>query len=257
MPGFVDVSNMSDLEIKRLGQQDEDDNDPAVIAHNRRSRRAATPVARYSPDDVWAAACAAFRINGNNYFKEDQYQFGDNAPQRTHRRNRDVMLDLLSNPTQISASDRDSGRQCREFLQKDITFRTLKGNITDFDTAVTRCLALDQVFDSVLHRYEMAVIASLPSSWHRQLARYDLQSRLQSCTPLENKTGDKVDLSVRVLSANYSANYGIYWIKAVTEDQRAVLFSYRTKLSGDAHIRGTVKTQRDGITQLNRVKVIS
>ena len=69
MPGFVDVSNMSDLEIKRLGQMDEDDVDFQPRRSFKRnpygytdSNRPARPAsAKYSVSDVWAAACSVFQ----------------------------------------------------------------------------------------------------------------------------------------------------------------------------------------------------
>ena len=51
MPGFVDVSNMSDLEVKRLSQRDDDD---FAISSRRRPQAQSRVV--YSVNDVWAAA---------------------------------------------------------------------------------------------------------------------------------------------------------------------------------------------------------
>jgi hypothetical protein len=69
---------------------------------------------------------------------------------------------------------------------------------------------------------------------------------------------DKIDLDVEVVSANYSQSYGIFWVTAITRDNQAVFFSYRSKLITGSwiHIKGTIKAHRDGKTQLNRVKVI-
>ena len=54
MAGFVDVSNMSDLEVKRLCQQDEVDQ-PA-----RRGRHVRPQPKMHDTDAVFAAAAAAF-----------------------------------------------------------------------------------------------------------------------------------------------------------------------------------------------------
>ncbi len=104
MPGFVDVSNMSDLEIKRLGQRDDDF---GMVDAPRGSRRA-LPQVGYAVSDVWAAACAAQRINGG-YFKEYVYeQYSDNLaepPAIVKRRNRDVMMEFLQNPDRLLVED--------------------------------------------------------------------------------------------------------------------------------------------------------
>jgi len=68
----------------------------------------------------------------------------------------------------------------------------------------------------------------------------------------------KMQMDVEVVSANYSHTYNIFWVTAITADNQAVFFSYRSKLDTGTwiHIKGTVKAHRDGKTQLNRVKVI-
>lgn len=259
MPGFVDVSNMSDLEIKRLGQCDDfDEQDPP--RRGRYSRRAQPgTVKSYPADDVWAAACTAYRLNGNAYLKDSEYEVDATGAQRLVRhRNRDVMAQVLARPHQITDQDRAQARECRQFLQNDITFRTLKNTLTEFDRSVTRCLAVSDRFDGIAHRYEMAVIACLPHTQRKQLVRYDQQERLQACGQLDAPVGTKVQLQVEVIRSNYSQNYGVHFITAVTRDQQAVFFSYREAQAAGAWltIKGTVKAQRDRQTQLNRVKVL-
>ena len=63
MPGFIDVSNMTDLEIKRLGQIDEED-DPRDNPYTYRNLQKRNPYAyrkpfvkapafSYDADQVW------------------------------------------------------------------------------------------------------------------------------------------------------------------------------------------------------------
>jgi hypothetical protein len=68
----------------------------------------------------------------------------------------------------------------------------------------------------------------------------------------------KIESDVEVVSANYSHTYNIFWITAITADNQAVFFSYKSKLDTGTwiHIKGTVKAHRDGKTQLNRVKIV-
>ena len=224
-------------------------------------RRAKAPVdsVKYSVENVWAAAVAAQRINGG-YFKEDQYTFNEETGERTLtlRRNRDVMMGLLDNPAIISDEDRAEGREVLRYLQNDLTFRGLKGKLTDFDTSVSRVVAVEDEFDSAQHRLELAIVACLPQSRQRSLVRADADGRLARCEPVDANVNDKVNLNVEVIRGNYSQQWGIYWITAVTEDNRAVFFSSKQNYDAGTWltIRGTVKAQRDGRTQLNRVKVM-
>jgi hypothetical protein len=256
MPGFVDVSNMTAQEIKRLGQMDDDYETPRQTW----KPRAKPQGVQHSVDNVWGAACAAQRINGS-YVKETQYQF-DEIKQTTvvvKQRNRDIMADILANPAVLTVEDIALGQQCRKFLEQDITLRGLKGRLTEFDTAVSKTIAVSESFDTVKHKYELAVVASLPASHQRSLARQDVDSRVRQTTGGYVGAPDaKVELDVEVVGANYSHTYNIFLVTAITADNQAVFFSYRSKLTTGSwiHVKGTVKAHRDGKTQLNRVKVI-
>ncbi len=256
MPGFVDVSNMTSQEIKRLGQMDDDYETPRQTW----KPKAKPAGVKHSVDNVWGAACAAQRINGS-YVKETQHRFDEdtNTTVVVKQRNRDIMSDILANPAILTVEDIAQGQECRKFLEQDITLRGLKGRLTEFDTAISKTVAVSEEFDTVTHKYELAVVASLPASHQRSLSRQEVDSRVRQTAGGHVGTPDaKVDLDVEVVSANYSQSYGIFWVTAITQDNQAVFFSYRSKLITGSwiQIKGTVKAHRDGKTQLNRVKVI-
>jgi hypothetical protein len=256
MPGFVDVSNMTAQEIKRMGQMDDDYETPRQTW----KPRAKPAGVKHSVDNVWGAACAAQRINGS-YVKETQHRFDEdkNTTVVVKQRNRDIMTDILANPAVLTVEDIAQGQECRKFLQQDITLRGLKGRLTEFDTAVSKTVAVSEEFDTVTHKYELAVVASLPASHQRSLARQEVDSRVrQTAGGYVGAPDDKIDLDVEVVSANYSQSYGIFWVTAITRDNQAVFFSYRSKLITGSwiHIKGTIKAHRDGKTQLNRVKIV-
>ena len=269
MPGFVDVSNMTAEEVRRMGHADDcDDVDfqprrsfkRNPYGYNDNNRPARSVSARYSVSDVWAAACAAQRINGE-YLKEPQRVF-DKATGLTHdakKRNRDIMMEFLANPTQLTVDDVERGEYCRQFLQNDLTFRTLKGKTGDFDTAIRKVLAVQDQFDTWHHKYELAIVACLPASVERSEVRQNSESRVQFATGgLIGEIGNKVDLNVEVLNSNYSKQYNIYWVRAITEADQAVFFSSREAYDPGTHltVKGTVKAHKDNLTQLNRVKVL-
>ena len=260
MPGFVDVSNMTALEVKRLGQMDDYDEEPY------QPRRTWQPKARpagmkHSVDNVWGAAVAAQRINGS-YVKETMYKVDPETSSNTvvdKRRNRDIMVDILANPAQLTVEDIAQGQECRKFLQNDITFRALKNKLTEFDGSVSKVLAVTEEFDSVKHKLELAVVACLPASHARALERQATQERVrQTSGTVIGQPGDKVQLDVEVVKSNYSQQWNTWYATAITADNCAVFFAHRQELArGAKHtIRGTVKAHRDGSTQLNRVSII-
>lgn len=262
MPGFVDVSNMSDLEIKRLGQADDyDDSTPGFRGRGRATgNRVSQASVSYTVNDVWAAACAADRVNGG-YFKEDRFEYSDNQPPKLiNRRNRDVMMQFLANPGQLLVEDAERGEQCREFLKSDLTFRALQNKTTSFDDAVRKVLAVEERFDTRQDRYELAIVACLPASVTRSQARQTVDERVRFAGGgLIGNLGNKVVLKdVEVISANYSQQYNIYWIRGVTDQDQVVLFSNKESFDVGSHltIQGKVKAHRDNLTQLNYVKVL-
>jgi hypothetical protein len=257
MPGFVDVSNMTAREVRMM--------DHAADAEPYQPRRTWQPKAKpagakHSVDNVWGAAVAAQRINGS-YVKETQHRLDDTNGTIIvdKRRNRDIMLDILANPALLTVEDIAQGQECRKFLQNDITFRALKNKLTEFDGSVSKVLAVEDEFDTVKHKLELAVVACLPASHTRALERQTVQERVrQTSGALIGTPGVKVQLAVEIVKSNYSQQWNTWYATGVTADNSAVFFAYRQELAkGATHtIVGTVKAHRDGSTQLNRVSII-
>lgn len=214
---------------------------------------------KYSVDTVWAAACAAQRVNGE-YIKESRNTYAeDGTVVKTQRRNRDIMTEFLTTPDSITAEDREQGAKVRSYLQNDLTFRALKGRLNEFDQATSKVLAVEDQFDSVLHRYELAIVACLPASAARSEKRESADERVKFARGgLIGQPGAKVQTQVEVLSAVYSNNYNCWFIKGLTDQDQPVFFSYREGMGSGTYIaiQGTVKAHRDNLTQLNRVKVL-
>lgn len=260
MPGFVDVSNMTSEEVRRMGHADDYDAEPYQPRRTWQPRAKPAGI-KHSVDNVWGAAVAAQRINGS-YVKETMYKVDPETSSNTvvdKRRNRDIMLDILANPALLTVEDIAQGQECRKFLQQDITFRALKGRLTDFDSSTSKVLAVEDEFDTVKHKLELAVVACLPASHARALERQDTQERVRQTTGDHvGNPGDKVRLDVEIIKSNFSQQWNTWYATAITADNCAVFFAYRQELAkGAKHtIQGTVKAHRDGSTQLNRVSII-
>jgi hypothetical protein len=234
---------------------------PAYYMTKRKPAPARTnPVLQlgYAVDDVWAAAVLADRIN-SGYVKETEYQWDNGVQSVARENNRFIMMDTLQNdPGLITDELRAAGQQLREQLSQDLTLRTLKGKITGFDGSIQQCLAVQDRMYTVSHRFELAVIPSLPRSMRETVRRADVDSLLRGCGPISAVPGTKVDLDVRVVKSFYSQNFNTYYITAVTESNGAVMFSYRERFDFNTHltIRGNVREHGTEMTRLNRVKVL-
>jgi hypothetical protein len=111
----------------------------------------------------------------------------------------------------------------------------------------------------VQHRYELAVIAALPNSARRSQERENVEQRIQFATGgLFGNVGDKVTTNIEVISANYSQQYNIFWIRGITDQDQPVTFSLKEKFEAGTQItvKGKIKAHRNNLTQLNYVKVL-
>ena len=224
-----------------------------------RTAKPRTPGDLFPVATVWAAACAAQRINGR-YIKQDEFDYPEGGQAvLTATASRTTMRELLANPDRLTAQDFEQGAECKTFLQNDITFRALKNKLTEFDSATSKVLAVEENFDSAQHKYELAVIASLPASRTRALERQATDSRVRQATgAYVGAVGDKVALDVEVIKTNYSQQWNTWYATAITSDNRAVFFAFKEQLTigNSILIKGTVKAHRSGTTQLNRVKIV-
>jgi hypothetical protein len=225
----------------------------------RKSMTPATPGIKYAVSDVWAAACAAQRVNGS-YVKEFKVEM-DSAGNVINevQRNRDIMMGLLENPANITVDDVIAGELVLNELKKDLTWRALKGQLNDFDQSASKVLAVEDHFDSQLNRLELAVVACLPASHERMQARQSVEDRMSQTSGLYvAPVGHKAMINVEVVRCNYSANWNTHYITAVTQDNHAVLFNVREpqEVGAQISIRGTVKAHKNGTTQLNRVSIV-
>ena len=261
MPGFVDVTGWSSEDVRRLGHADDYDDVSFQPRRQVVQQYASRPVnAKYSVSDVWAAAVAAQHRNGE-YLKEPKRVFNVDTGEtfESKKRNRDVMMDYLNNPGNLTVDDVERGEHCRKFLENDLTFRTLKGKTGDFDNAIRKVLAIRDHFDTHFHKYELAIVACLPASVEKSEIRQASESRVQFAQGgLIGKPGDKIEAQIEVLNSNYSQQYNIYWVRGITEQDQAVFFSSKGAYDPGTHlsIRGMVKAHKDNLTQLNRVKVL-
>lgn len=206
------------------------------------------PVFKFNADDVWAAACAAQRINGSYVKMVPADQKGDT--------NRQIVDMFLGQPDLIQQADRDLAEKVRTYY-KGFTFKILKGiKLSDFDnTAMT--IANRDVIES---NYDLAVICSLPSCYERGVKRDTVNQRLAFASGgTVGVPGNKIRIEgAEVIKCNYSQQYNTFFVTCLTKEDQVVFFALRkdVPIGQVVNIEGTVKMHRDSnTTQLNRAKV--
>lgn len=218
------------------------------------------PVLNLNADIVWAAACAAQRINGDyvkivTSYATNEEILPNSLQTPVKQTNRMIMDRLIADQSEITDADRQQGQAVRSYY-KGLTFKILQGKrLSDFEN--TAMVIGNR--DVIENTYDIAVIASLPSCYQRAVKRDNDSRKLENARGgLIGSVGQKVKVNVEVVRSSFSQQYNVFFISGVTTDDQAVYFSYRNEIDAGKLIiaEGTVKRHGDNITQLNRVKVI-
>lgn len=222
-----------------------------VKSAKARSTQPQAPAVVWPAVTVWAAAAYAHRINGE-YIKYPQ------APEDGEPRidSRTLMDRALRSTDLITEDDIALGKAAREYHTRTLLFAALKRPLTEFQTTLSRACGLDEV--SERDRYSLAVICSQISGYYRSQEQDRVRELVDSSAPAVGVVGTKITTAITVVRSNYSVNYGVYFVNAVTDLGQPVFFSYRENLAtaSQHRISGTVKALRPDATQLNRVKII-
>ena len=212
----------------------------------------AKPMLNYTADQVWAAACAAYRVNGG-YLKHPEV---NDQGVITRHTNRDLVRRYLLDAGEhyVTAADRRQGTKCRLDLLKQATMSALRNRATEWDLLTAEMAGLEKITTD----YEVSVITAMPKSHAQNLTRESVDGRLAYCdsTPVA-PVNHRVDIVGEVVRSNYSSQYNTHYVTVITDDNRQVFFAYRERIEPGANIRicGRVKRHADRATQLSRVKI--
>jgi len=248
MSGFVDVSNMSTLEVKRLNQQDEADQ-PA-----RRSRSVRAQPKMYDTDTVFAAAATAFRLCAGQYINAGTVSVNDQGETFPVISNRDFMVRALGDSSMITEEDRALASNIRTHY-KGLMFKILAGKVlNEFDT---KSLALANG-DTISDR-DLGTVAYLPIGYERATAKQSVDDRISDARGGHiGQIDDKISFAGEVLRQVYSQQWNCYFTTLITNQDQVIFYSQKTSAAVGSKVagQGTVKAHHaDGKTQLNRVKI--
>jgi hypothetical protein len=208
----------------------------------------------YNITDVFAAACAAFRINGS-YIKQDEVTFHENGSHTVDKiANKTLVHQFLKGAFDLRDEDREMGEKVRQHCN-GLSFKIITGKtLSEFEQAMLT-IADKETTDS---NYDIAVVASLPASYERAQARIQQDAMLREKSgTLTDNVGDKVELNIEVVRCNYSNNWDTHFVTAIV-DNAVVFFASRNKLDIGAKLRikGKVKAHKEDRTQLSHVKFL-
>jgi hypothetical protein len=218
------------------------------VKHNKPIKRIPAVPINYNADDIWAAAVQAQSINGAYIKALEPGVIGSET-------NKQIVMRLLVDPTQITQESRDKAVLVRQYF-KGLTFKVLQGKqLNEFNN--TAMLIAER--DIITTNYDIAVIISLPATYEKAIKRDDVDRRINFATGgYLGTVGDKVVIEFEVVKQLWSQKWNTWYITGITDADQVLFFAYKKQMNiGDrVTIQGTVKGTRDKSTQLNRVKVI-
>lgn len=204
----------------------------------------------YNTVDVFAAACAANRVNGG-YLK---YTENDHEGQATKLANKILIRQFLDGTFDVRDSDRELAEKVMQFC-RSLTFKLLSDKrLSEFEQHMLTVVE-KETLDS---NYDIAIVSSLPNTYNRAEVRKVADVRLRETEGFIGQVGDKVGLSAEIVRCYFSDQWGTHFVTAITPDNKQVFFAYRTKLDVGTTIicEGKVKAHRENATQLNYVKMV-
>ncbi len=204
----------------------------------------------YNTVDVFAAACAATRVNGG-YLK---YTETNDESGTSKLANKVLIRQFLDGTFDVRDSDREQGEKVMQYC-RSLTFKLLTDKrLSDFEQNMLSIVE-KETLDS---NYDIAIVSSLPNTYNRSEYRRAVDTRIRETEGVFGTVGERVQVTTEVVKCYFSAQWGTYFITAITDDNKQVFFAYKQSLTvGDnVNIDGKVKAHRDNATQLNYVKMV-
>ena len=204
----------------------------------------------YNTVDVFAAACAATRVNGG-YLK---YTETNDESGTSKLANKVLIRQFLDGTFDVRDSDREQGEKVMQHC-RSLTFKLLTDKrLSEFEQNMLSIVE-KETLDS---NYDIAIVSSLPNTYNRSEYRRAVDTRIRETEGVFGTVGERVQVTAEVVKSYFSEQWGTNFITAITDDNKQVFFAYKQSLTvGDnINIDGKVKAHRDNSTQLNYVKIV-
>lgn len=191
---------------------------------------------------VLAAACTANRFN-KGYRKHSLDE---------QKSNRDLVNEFIKDPSEIKQEDHDLAENIRDWYQAKVFKILSESYLSSFDK-LAMSLFQKETLDS---NYDIAIASSLPSSYLNGVKHDENERRVKFADGgYLGRVGERITINIEVMKCIFSVKWHVHFITAITEKDQVLFFSFKRELnSGDKlKIKGTVKSQDNNQTRLNRV----
>ena len=234
------------------------------VGYNRRyttTSKPKAPIVEYPIADVFAAAAAAQRINGeyvkDNCVKWENGEDGKEVAIPVSANKYLVRKFLNESPDQVTEADRNEGAAVQSYWKMKM-FAVLQGNGNEFTSRAVEAAGKETVASNDF--MSLGIISSLPASYIRGIAN-DIKTEIKQDAVMlsahQGKVGDHIIGKVAIIDCIYSKNWMCYYVTGKIGNN---VFLWISKSAVDAstefNLKGRVKRHRDdNITQLNYVKL--
>lgn len=227
-------------------------------------KRPAAATFMFKSEDVWAAAAAAMRVNGE-YLKEPQFKAvldseGYQQMVQTKEANKVMVRKMLGENQGWTDEDVSRGATAREYWQSQL-LKIVGGTANDFEQTAISIANKEQIETS----YDVAVVASLIASAERNKTKDAANDvKLQTNSKHVGTVGEKIELTnAEVLAVSGLTDFGKYRVDVKCEGNLYTWWSGKSYKSGDwVSVKGKVKGHvvdrgtNVAVTQLNYVKEV-
>ena len=253
MPGFIDVTDWTSEEVRRLGHADDYDEETNRRSFSRNPYAYRKPVPKapafvHDSTIVWGAAVVAFKTN-KGYVKAL-------APGiEAHKTNRQIVEEILKDKIHISDTDIEEGEKMRLYF-KGLTFKVIEGKtLTPFLQNAMEVASKDTITNNL----GVGIITSLPATYDKMTSRDSVDRKIKWANGgFIGSLGDKTKQDIEIIKKLWSNNWNTWYYTGINGKDQVLFFAHKGELKiGDCvTIEGKVKSHRENSTQLSRVKVI-
>lgn len=196
-------------------------------------------------EEIWSAAVAAQRINGEYLQENDHWSSASPRISNKHL----IKSWLFNNQIPATTDDIENGKLCRDHF-KTYLLLELSGSITAFQRLALKLAHLESLDSSNL--FELSVIACLPSV--QEMDKFRESANIAYHVAVQGTIGEAIKGDILIVSSVFNPNYSKYRITALLGN-RLVEFWCRSHLVGEYFIEAKIKSvNADFSTQLNHIK---
>lgn len=171
------------------------------------------PNKSYPAELVWAASCAAQRVNGS-YIKYS----GSNNEKLTNRQLVESYLE--KELSQINEVDYKTASEMKRYFQGMIFQIIADQYLSAFETAAIKIAA-----ENTIQYSDIALVCAIPYIYEKKLKEDKVNERIQNATGGTYLKDENISVNIEVLKSIYSKKWSKYYNTGITSEDKIVFFS--------------------------------